>query len=42
MLTLSVWTPVWLMALVLSYDHGAVLRTIIAGFAAFARLIGAI
>lgn len=42
MLTLSVWVPIWLLWQALSYDRGALLRGIIAAFAAFARLIGAI
>jgi hypothetical protein len=42
MLTLSVWLPIWALALVLSNDHGALLSIIIAGFAGFARAIGAI
>jgi len=41
-LTLSVWVPVWLLWLALSYDHGALLRGIVGCFADFARLIGAI
>lgn len=42
MLTLSVLVPIWLLWQALSYDRGALLRGIIAAFAAFARLIGAI
>jgi hypothetical protein len=42
MITLSIWVPVLLIYLVLTANHGWVLSRTIAGFEAYARLIGAI
>jgi len=42
MVMLSIWVPIWGLALLLSMNHGAALRGVIAVFEGFAQMIGAV